>query len=89
MPLSHSFCQHTVVDKRPLIVSDAREHPKLRDNLAIRDLDVIAYAGIPLKDRHGQVLGTLCVIDEQPRQWSDEEISLLNDVADAVMAQLQ
>ena len=87
-PLSHSFCQHTLVAQKPLIVSDAREHPELRDNLAIRDMDVIAYAGIPLKTSAGQVLGTLCVIDDKPRRWTDEEISLLTDVADAVQAQL-
>jgi GAF domain-containing protein len=59
-PLSHSFCQHVVESRRPLVVSDAREHPKLRDNVAIRDLGVIAYAGVPLITPTGQVLGTLC-----------------------------
>jgi hypothetical protein len=47
-PLSHSFCQHVVQSGRPLVVSDAREHPLLRDNPAIRDLGVMAYAGAPL-----------------------------------------
>src|SRR5215213_5985836 len=47
-PLSHSFCQHAVANRQPLIVNDAREHPVLKTNLAIRDLDVIAYLGVPL-----------------------------------------
>jgi GAF domain-containing protein len=47
-PLTHSFCQYATRDRSRLVVSDAREHPVLRDNLAIRDLDVVAYAGIPL-----------------------------------------
>ena len=46
-PLSRSFCQHVVNRAEPLIVEDAREHPLVWDNLAIPDLGVIAYAGIP------------------------------------------
>ena len=53
-PLSHSFCQHAVASREPLIVDDAREHAVLRDNLAIRDMGVVAYAGIPLIDRRRQ-----------------------------------
>ena len=49
-PLSHSFCQHAVASREPLIVDDAREHAVLRDNPAIRDMGVVAYAGIPLID---------------------------------------
>jgi GAF domain-containing protein len=88
-PLSHSFCQHAVAARRPLIVDDAREHPTLRDNLAIRDLDVIAYAGIPLIGADGEALGTLCVIDDKPRHWRGEETALLQEIANAVVAQIE
>ena len=87
-PLSHSFCQHAVAARKPLIVDDARDHPLLRDNLAIRDLDVIAYAGIPLITKDGDALGTLCVIDDKPRRWTTEETSLLAQIAEAVVAQI-
>ena len=50
-PLSHSFCQHAVATREPLIVEDSREHELLRDNPAIRDIGVIAYAGIPTRRR--------------------------------------
>ena len=69
-PLSHSFCQHAVARREPLVVDDAREHEVLRDNPAIRDMGVVAYAGIPLIDAAGHALGTLCVIDSQPRHWT-------------------
>jgi hypothetical protein len=88
-PLSHSFCQHALASKQPLIVEDARKHPFLHDNDAIRDLGVIAYAGIPLVSDGGQALGTLCVIDHEPRRWTDEEIELLGGIADAVAAQVK
>ncbi len=88
-PLSHSFCQHAVASGEPLIVDDAREHPVLKDNLAIRDLNVIAYAGIPLIDSDGQVLGTLCTIDDHPRVWTRHQVALLKDIADSVMREIE
>lgn len=80
-PLSHSFCQYPVQSHEPLIVSDAREHPTLKDNLAIPDLDVVAYAGVPLITDDGYALGTLCAIDNQPRFWTNDQIELLGDLA--------
>jgi GAF domain-containing protein len=88
-PLSHSFCQHAVTSREPLIVTDARKDPRVKDNLAIRDLDVIAYAGIPLIDRGGQALGSLCVIDHEPRRWKPAEIELLTDLATTVVDELE
>jgi hypothetical protein len=87
-PLSHSFCQHAIAARKPLIVEDARKHPVLHDNDAIRDLGVIAYAGIPLESADGQPLGTLCVIDHKPRKWTDEEVELLTSIARAVQTQI-
>ncbi len=88
-PLSHSFCQHVVESRRPLVVSDAREHPLLRDNPAIRDLGVIAYAGAPLITPDGHVLGTLCAIDHQPRHWTPEQVEILSNLAVSVLSEIQ
>ena len=87
-PLTHSFCQHAVASREPLLVSDAREHAVLRDNLAIRDMGVIAYAGIPLIDAAGNALGTLCVIDSQPRHWTSHQVQLLSDIAASVVTEI-
>jgi hypothetical protein len=87
-PLTHSFCQHAVASREPLLVSDAREHPVLRHNLAIRDMGVIAYAGIPLIDTNAHALGTLCVIDSQPRHWTSQQIALLADIAASVVTEI-
>jgi GAF domain-containing protein len=87
-PLSHSFCQHAVAAREPLVVDDAREHPVLRDNPAIRDMGAIAYAGVPLIDPEGYALGTLCVIDSRPRQWSSEQVALLGDLAASVVSEI-
>ena len=87
-PLSHSFCQHTVATAQPLIIEDARDHPLVRDNLAIPDLNVVAYAGIPLITDDGFVLGSFCVIDTQPRVWAAEELAILRDLAASVMTEI-
>ncbi|WP_197537337.1 SpoIIE family protein phosphatase [Modestobacter italicus] len=88
-PLSHSFCQHVVRSGEPLIISDARTNPLVADNLAIPDLHVIAYAGIPLTDTDGAVVGSLCAIDNQPRTWTDEDFAVLTDLAGACSSELQ
>lgn len=87
-PLTHSFCQYVVADRRPLIVSDAREEARLRTNLAIPDLGVVAYAGWPLTDHTGTVVGSLCAIDGEPRRWSDEDIEALSDLAASCSAEI-
>lgn len=88
-PLSHSFCQHVVATSRPLIVTDAREDPRVRENLAVRDLSVVAYAGMPLTDAEGHVLGSLCAIDVSPRQWSERELDLLAGLAESCSSELR
>jgi signal transduction histidine kinase len=87
-PLSHSFCQYAVVSGAPLIVEDARTHPLVHDNLAIPELNVIAYAGVPLIDTQGHALGSLCVIDGQARQWTEAELAILKELAASVMAEI-
>lgn len=89
MPLSHSFCQHTVATGAPFIINDAREHPLLRNNLAIPHLGVIAYAGIPLVTADGHTLGSFCVIDPVPHHWTSDEIALLSDLAAAATTEVQ
>ncbi|GAC1630366.1 MAG: hypothetical protein NVS4B2_13430 [Chloroflexota bacterium] len=88
-PLSHSFCKHVVHLGTPLVISDARDHALVRDNLAIPDLLVVAYAGIPLITSDGSVLGTLCAIDHEPRDWSEVDLSTLADLAASVMTELE
>ncbi|MEQ8676177.1 MAG: ATP-binding protein [Aggregatilineales bacterium] len=88
-PLSHSFCQHTVVNAVPLIVDDARQHPLVFDNLSIDDLGVVAYLGIPLTLSDGTVLGSFCVIDHQPRHWTDEEVAIVIDLTAAVITEIE
>ena len=87
-PLSHSFCQHVVIQQKPLIVPRAERDPLVRENLAIPDLGVKAYLGVPLILPSGHVIGSLCAIDTSPRPWSDADLKSLSDVADIVMNEI-
>ena len=57
--------------------------------LAIRDLDVIAYVGVPLIPASGHALGTLCVIDHRPRTWTREQIDALQVLTTSVVAEIE
>jgi hypothetical protein len=87
-PLSHSFCQYALESAEPLVIEDARTHALTRESLAVRDLHVVAYAGVPLTTSSGHTLGALCVIDHQERDWTAEQITTLGIVATAVVAEI-
>ncbi|GAA3110238.1 hypothetical protein GCM10010464_86330 [Pseudonocardia yunnanensis] len=88
-PLSHSLCQHVVATAEPLVITDARNHPPAPGDLAMSDPDVVAYAGVPVIDGVGQVLGSLCAIDTRPRNWAPAELETLEDLARVCSAELR
>jgi serine phosphatase RsbU (regulator of sigma subunit) len=88
-PLSHSLCQHVVATGHPLVLADARSDDRTCTSLAIGDLGVVAYAGMPLTDSDGHVLGSLCAIDTEPRQWPDQELADLADLTEACSTELR
>ncbi|MEH0818700.1 MULTISPECIES: SpoIIE family protein phosphatase [unclassified Micromonospora] len=88
-PLSHSFCQHVVDIEIPMVLPDARLYPRVWNNLAIAELGVVAYAGMPLTDLDGRVLGSLCAIDSKPRAWTAGQLRTLADLAAACSSELR
>jgi PAS domain S-box-containing protein len=87
-PLSHSFCQHVVATGAVLAVEDAREHPLVRENGAVRDIGVVAYLGAPVRAPNGEPLGSLCAIDTEPRAWTAEDEAALRDLAASVESEV-
>lgn len=82
-PLSHSFCQHVVTTGAPLIVEDARCDERVKENRAIEELGVIAYAGFPIISE-GQVLGSFCVIRPEPHTWTVLELQVARQFSESV-----
>ncbi len=88
MPLPQSLCQHLLVTRQPLVIPDTRRDPLARDNEFILALGLAAYLGVPLIVS-GQVLGSFCVADRQPRDWTADQVATLTELAGLVMTQLQ
>jgi GAF domain-containing protein len=88
-PISHSFCQYVVLSSAPLEVVDSREHPTVKGNPAIEELQVIAYLGVPLITRKGETLGSLCAIDHEPREWTERDRMVLKDLAAATVTEIE
>jgi GAF domain-containing protein len=82
-----SFCQFVTAADRPLTISDSHQEPLLPRDL-IERYGIRAYHGAPLHV-DGQVVGSLCVTDQQPRQLSDDELAQLQRLADRASARLQ
>lgn len=87
-PLSYSFCKHVVTTGAPLVINDAERNPMVRDNPAVQEMGVAAYAGCPLRATDGHTIGDLCVIDHAPREWLPGEISLLERLGAVVEGEI-
>jgi PAS domain S-box-containing protein len=88
LPLSQSVCQLALGSGEPLVVVDARDHPLLRDDPAVAAYDVRAYAGVPLVTPDGRTLGTFCVMDHVPRQWTTNDVNVLKGLAAAAATEI-
>jgi PAS domain S-box-containing protein len=88
-PLSHSLCQHVLVARQPLAIGDTGRDVLARDNPLVRELGLAAYLGVPLIDGSGHALGSVCVADRRPRDWTPDQVAILTDLAGLVMTQIQ
>jgi GAF domain-containing protein len=84
-PASASFCQFVVATDGVFAVNDALVDPLVEGLPAVTAGQVRSYLGVPIR-RNGQVLGSFCVADVEPRQWTDEDVAALERVADGVDA---
>ena len=88
-PLTNSFCKHVVGSREPLVVADARRDPLFAQSADGSDVEVIAYAGVPLITSEGYALGTFCIVDRQPHDWTEEEIGILRVLATSTMSEIE
>jgi GAF domain-containing protein len=85
-----SFCAHAILGEEALVVPDARADERFRDNpLVCSQPHIVFYAGVPLCTPEGARIGTLCVIDQQPRELSEGQLRSLEALARQVVLQLE
>jgi hypothetical protein len=88
-PREAAFCDITVRQDAPLIVTDASADGRFSDNpFVVGDPHLRFYAGEPLHAPGGEAVGTLCVLDTVPHTFTSAESGLLRDLADWVQAEL-
>jgi formate hydrogenlyase transcriptional activator len=85
-----AFCAHAIEQPDCFIVPDASIDDRFSANPLVTGSPFVRfYAGSPLVTSEGHALGTLCVIDREPRQMSPEQIMALNALSRQVMTQLE
>lgn len=88
-PAQESLCAITIATGGPLVVPDTTRDERVSGLTKVVDGGVKAYLGIPLVDGQDLRVGALCVFDDRPRTFSDEQVRLLTELARTVVAELE
>ena len=80
-----AFCAHAINEKTIMVVNDARADPRFKDNPLVTEHPHIRfYAGAVINDPEGLPLGTLCIFDPEPREFSMQDQNTLRTMANLV-----
>ncbi len=81
-PRDISFCGHAILGPNVFVIPDATKDLRFAGNpLVLGEPKIRSYAGCPLRAENGHTLGTLCLIDRNPREFDAEDVSSLQDLA--------
>jgi phosphoserine phosphatase RsbU/P len=86
--VEESFCRYVVGSGKALLVGETTVDPQTRDNPSNTTMGVRAWAGYPVHDPSGQVLGTFCVVDTRPRTWDERDAEVLATLAAAAEGEI-
>ncbi len=84
-----SFCAYTIQDTQPMIIADALKDSRFANNpLVLGPPHIRFYVGVPLRNRDGYNIGSLCLLDTKPRTVTATQIAILEDLAKIVVDEL-
>jgi GAF domain-containing protein len=91
IPRENSFCAHGILEPdRIMVVPDARYDKRFFDNpLVTGDPSIVFYAGVPIVSTEGYPFGSLCIIDNRPRELSDSKLESLKALAKLVQTNFE
>lgn len=89
-PREYSFCARTIMQREPLVIADASTDERFEDNpLVTGGPRIRFYAGVAVRSAQGVALGSLCAIDDRPRELDDDDLRTLTDLAEIVSREMQ
>ncbi|MFE2914608.1 GAF domain-containing protein [Kitasatospora indigofera] len=90
MSRDHGYCPHVINRRTALVLDDVCAFARFKSNPVADELGIRTYLGAPLIDEQsGTVLGTVCVVDTQPRPWGRPGLALIKDFRDQAMARIR
>jgi GAF domain-containing protein len=89
MGRERGYCPYVVVRRRALVLEDVRDFPRFAGNPLVDEVGVRTYLGAPVLDRTGIALGTVCVIDTEPRPWGRAGLETIKSRAAELAAEIR
>ena len=81
IPRRHGLCDYAIHTNHGFVVTDALLDPRLADSYFTQTAKLRSYAGIPIRDPSGHMIGALCVYDDKPRQFTTTQLIRLRALA--------
>jgi GAF domain-containing protein len=88
-PVEWSFCRNVVRSSDEFVVSDAFEHPVMKESPLVQLEGLRCYAGIPLVTSRGHVIGSFCVQGSETHEFTDDDLVVLRGYADKAMVRIE
>ncbi|WP_369174038.1 GAF domain-containing protein [Streptomyces sp. R28] len=89
MERDHGFCPHVVVRRKALVLEDVCDYPRFAGNPIVDEFGIRSYLGAPLIDSTGMALGTVCVVDVEPRPWGKAGLDTIKATAAELVMRLE
>jgi GAF domain-containing protein len=88
MDRDHGYCPHVVVRRKALVLEDVCDYPRFAGNPVVDEIGIRSYMGAPLIDHTGTALGTICVVDIEPRPWGRPGLETIKSMAAELMERI-
>jgi GAF domain-containing protein len=89
-PREMSICAHAIQQSELYVVPDTTKDDRFKDNpLVVAEPKIRFYAGAPLVNEEGFALGTVCVLDREPRELDEEQKHALQSLARLALGQME
>lgn len=84
----HGYCPYVIVRRKALVLEDVCDYPRFAGNPVVDEIGIRSYLGAPLIDRTGTALGTVCVVDQEPRPWGKQGLETIKSMAAELVEQI-